>query len=74
MRENLRPLVSAVKPSGRPAKHARREILNALAYGLRAGCAWRLLPLDLPPWQTVVACTVTAAARRSVALRGRLIW
>ncbi|MFD7409113.1 IS5 family transposase [Streptomyces sp. NPDC059866] len=51
--EILRPLVPAVKPGGRPAKHARREIVNALAYWLRAGCAWRLLPHDLPPWQTV---------------------
>src|SRR4029450_13816181 len=24
-----------------------------MAYWLRAGCAWRLLPHDLPPWQTV---------------------
>jgi putative transposase len=24
-----------------------------MAYCLRAGCAWRLLPHDLPPWQTV---------------------
>ncbi|MGP3991617.1 transposase [Streptomyces sp. 3N207] len=51
--EILRPLVPAVKPGGRPAKHTRREIINALAYWLRAGCAWRLLPHDLPPWQTV---------------------
>jgi len=51
--EILRPLVPAVKSGGRPAKHMRREILNALAYWLRAGCAWRLLPHDLPPWQTV---------------------
>lgn len=51
--EILRPLVPEVKPGGRPAIHARREILNALAYWLRAGCAWRLLPHDLPPWQTV---------------------
>ncbi|WP_413756041.1 IS5 family transposase [Streptomyces sp. MMBL 11-3] len=51
--EILRPLVPAVRPGGRPAIHARREILNALAYWLRAGCAWRLLPHDLPPWQTV---------------------
>ncbi|WP_435812401.1 IS5 family transposase [Streptomyces smyrnaeus] len=49
----LRLLVPAVKPGGRPAKHTRREIINALAYWLRAGCAWRLLPHDLPPWQTV---------------------
>ncbi|MGW5973877.1 IS5 family transposase [Streptomyces sp. NPDC055186] len=52
-REIIRPLVPQVKPGGRPAKHARREILDALAYWLRAGCAWRLLPHDLPPWQTV---------------------
>ncbi|GAA1932578.1 hypothetical protein GCM10009837_67920 [Streptomyces durmitorensis] len=51
--EILCPLVPAVKPGGRPAKHTRREILNSLAYWLRAGCAWRLLPHDLPPWQTV---------------------
>jgi transposase len=29
------------------------EIVNALAYWVRAGCAWRLLPHDLPQWQTV---------------------
>lgn len=33
--------------------HHRREIVNALTYWVRAGCAWRLLPHDLPPWQTV---------------------
>ncbi|MGW2788076.1 transposase [Streptomyces populi] len=51
--EILSPLVPAVKPGGRPARHAWREILDALAYRLRAGCAWRLLPHDLPPWRTV---------------------
>jgi transposase len=24
-----------------------------MAYWVRAGCAWRLLPHDLPPWQTI---------------------
>jgi transposase len=33
--------------------HHRRVIINALASWVRAGCAWRLLPHDLPPWQTV---------------------
>ncbi|MFJ3422844.1 transposase [Streptomyces sp. NPDC086082] len=51
--EILRSLLPAVKPGGRPAIHARRGGLNALAYWLRAGSAWRLLPHDLPPWQTV---------------------
>jgi putative transposase len=49
----LAPLVPAAKPGGRPPLHDRRELVNAMAYWLRAGCAWRLLPHDLPPWQTV---------------------
>ena len=49
----LAPLIPPVKPGGRPARHARRELVNAIAYWVRAGCAWRLLPHDLPPWQTV---------------------
>ena len=49
----LAPLIPPPKPGGRPPVHDRRELVNAMAYWLRAGCAWRLLPHDLPPWQTV---------------------
>ena len=49
----LAPLIPAPKPGGRPAVHQRRELVNAMLYLVRAGCAWRLLPHDLPPWQTV---------------------
>ncbi len=45
--------IPAPKPGGRPRLHPIREILNAIFYILRAGCTWRLLPHDLPPWQTV---------------------
>jgi len=38
---------------GRKRVYALREILNAIFYLLRAGCAWRLLPHDFPPWKTV---------------------
>jgi putative transposase len=38
---------------GRPRNQNFREILNAILYLLRAGCAWRLLPHDFPKWQTV---------------------
>lgn len=38
---------------GRPRKAATRELINAILYFLRAGAAWRLLPHDLAPWQTV---------------------
>ena len=33
--------------------HSTREILNAVFYIVRGGCAWRLLPNDFPPWKTV---------------------
>jgi putative transposase len=49
----LAPHVPAPKPGGRPPKHARRELLNAIFYLIRSGGAWRLLPNDLPPWRTV---------------------
>jgi len=38
---------------GRPLKHPHREIVNAILYQARTGCAWRLLPGDLPPWAAV---------------------
>ena len=48
----LEPLVPNAKPGGRPRAHETRELLNAIFYVLRGGCAWRLLPHDLLPWQT----------------------
>jgi transposase len=48
----LERVIPAPKPGGRPAKYARREVLNALLYVLRTGCPWRALPTDLPPWRT----------------------
>jgi len=41
------------KPGGRPAKHDRKEIVDALLYVARTGCQWRALPHDFPPWGTV---------------------
>jgi putative transposase len=49
----LEPLVPAALPGGRPAKHARREIVDAMLYVLRGGISWRSLPHEYPPWQTV---------------------
>lgn len=53
----LKPLVPAPKcgapKGGHPLVHSRREIVNAIIYVLRAGGSWRMLPHDLPPWQTV---------------------
>lgn len=38
---------------GRPRRWPMREILCAIFYVLRSGEAWRLMPHDFPPWQTV---------------------
>ena len=38
---------------GRPREHPYREILDAIFYIVRSGCAWRLLPHDFPSWKTV---------------------
>ena len=48
----LEPLVPKAKLGGRPRAHQTRELLNAIFYVLRGGCAWRLLPHDFLPWQT----------------------
>ena len=34
-------------------KHPLREVFNGLRYLVRAGCPWRLIPHDLPPWEMV---------------------
>jgi len=49
----LEPLLPPVRPGGRPRAHPLREIIDALRYVLRGGIAWRALPHDYPPWQTV---------------------
>ena len=49
----IAPLIPEAGPGGRPRKAPPRELVDAILYFLRAGMAWRLLPHDLPPWQTV---------------------
>jgi putative transposase len=55
--EHIQGLVPAPKSGkgrrGRPLKLERRTLVNGIFYVVRAGCAWRLLPKDFGPWQTV---------------------
>jgi putative transposase len=48
----LKPLLPPAKSGGRPRRYPMREVLKGIQYVLRTGCAWRLMPHDLPPWQT----------------------
>ena len=49
----IRPYLPAEAQTGRPREHGWRMILNGIFYILQSGCSWRMLPHDLPPWQTV---------------------
>jgi putative transposase len=50
--KRLKRLLPAAKPGGRPRCVQLREVLNGIFSILRGGCAWRMMPTDLPPWST----------------------
>lgn len=47
------PLIPPPKPGGRDREVDVREVVNAIFYLLRTGCAWRMLPMDFPSWENV---------------------
>jgi putative transposase len=49
----IEPHLPTPRAPGRPRLHTLREVLDAIFYILRSGCAWRLLPNDFPPWKTI---------------------
>jgi putative transposase len=49
----IEPLVPGPKLFGRPPRYTKRAILDGVFYVVRGGCAWRMLPHDLPPWRIV---------------------
>jgi putative transposase len=52
----LEPLLPPATSGGRPRKYPLQEVMNGMQYVLRGGCAWRLMPHDLPHWQTAYHC------------------
>jgi putative transposase len=49
----IEPHLPTSAAPGRPRVHTLREIVDAIFYIVRSGCAWRLLPHDFPPWKTI---------------------
>ncbi len=49
----IEPHLPTPRAAGRPRRHSLREILNAIFYIVKSGCAWRLLPHEFPPWKTI---------------------
>jgi transposase len=48
----LEPLLPKGKKPGRPPKHARRRLLSAIRWRVRAGVPWRDVPPEYGPWQS----------------------
>ena len=49
----IEPHLPPAHGTGRPRSWPMREIVNGIFHVMRAGCPWRLLPSDLPPWGTI---------------------
>ena len=51
--EFVAPYLTLMKEDAPQRSHSLRELFNALRGFVRAGCPWRMLPNDLPPWTAV---------------------
>jgi putative transposase len=49
----IEPMMPRPKLGGRPRTIDLREVINGMFYLTRSGCAWRLIPHDLPNWNTI---------------------
>jgi len=47
------PYLTLMKEDAPQREHSLRELYNGLRWFVRAGCPWRMLPNDLPPWYAV---------------------
>ena len=47
------PYLTLMREDAPQREHPLRELFNALRWFVRAGCPWRMLPNDLPPWTAV---------------------
>jgi transposase len=49
----IAPFMPEANAIGRPRQTDLREVVNAILYMATAGCQWRQLPKDFPPYSTV---------------------
>lgn len=51
--QRIRWFIPPSPPIGDDRRTSMRAVVNAVFYISRGGCAWRMMPKDFPPWQTV---------------------
>jgi transposase len=47
------PYLTLMKEEAPQREYSLRELFNGLRWFVRAGCPWRMMPNDLPPWHAV---------------------
>jgi transposase len=47
------PYLTLMKEDAPQREYPMRMMFNAVRYMVRAGCPWRMIPNDLPPWSSV---------------------
>jgi len=47
------PYLTLMREDAPQREHPLRAIFNALRWMVRAGCPWRLMPTNMPPWKAV---------------------
>ena len=47
------PYLTLMKEEAPQREYALRELFNGLRWLVRAGCPWRMMPNDLPPWTAI---------------------
>ena len=47
------PYLTLMREDAPQRKYRLRDLFNALRWLVRAGCPWRMMPNDLPPWPAV---------------------
>src|SRR5205085_2928643 len=47
------PYLTLMKEQAPQRTHSLRQVFNALRWPVRAGCSWRMMPHEFPPWWVV---------------------
>ncbi|MBI4369826.1 MAG: transposase [Elusimicrobia bacterium] len=53
--KRIRPFLERARKKTRPRTHDLYDVFNGVFYLVRAGCPWRMIPKEYPPWKSLHA-------------------